>query len=227
MKQKKNQYLNATRKTLSDEAEQLVHSIDLYVGNASTHINELLISKELSQELKEKVYIAKSEIDKAIKVSEIIIKSNFDYKHTKLRVNLPVYIIEYLENVALSRKDVRIETTAPSFEKFALINPIDVDIVLDNLVSNSAKAKATTILVEFEIAENKLVIYYYDNGIGMPEKLTKNPIAIFELGVRESIEKGSGIGMFDAKKRIENMKGSINFIGNNLKLKGAAFKIKI
>src|SRR5690606_4456665 len=33
---KKTQYLTATRKTLSDDAEQLVHSIDLYVGNAST-----------------------------------------------------------------------------------------------------------------------------------------------------------------------------------------------
>ena len=31
--------------------------------------------------------------------------------------------------------------------------------------------------------------------------------------------------MFDAKKRITNLKGSIDFIGNNKKLKGASFKI--
>ena len=48
---KKNQYLNATRKTLSDDAEQLVHSIDLYVGNASTYVNALLASNTLDLSL--------------------------------------------------------------------------------------------------------------------------------------------------------------------------------
>ena len=61
----------------------------------------------------------------------------------------------------------------------------------------------------------------------MPEKLVNNPDAIFELGVRESSEKGSGIGMYDVKKRINNIKGTISFIGNKMKLTGAGFKIQI
>src|SRR5690606_32945229 len=102
---KKNQYLNATRRTLSDDAEQLVHSIDLYVGNASTYVNELMTAN-LEEEVRLKIYSIKSNIDKAIKVSQIIIKSNFDYKHISQRVNLPVYVKEYLEDIGLSRKNI-------------------------------------------------------------------------------------------------------------------------
>ena len=61
----------------------------------------------------------------------------------------------------------------------------------------------------------------------MPENLVKNSQSIFELGVRESKSKGSGIGMFDVKKRVNSLKGTIDFIGNNEKLKGACFKIVI
>ena len=220
---KKNQYLTATRKTLSDDAEQLIHSIDLYVGNASTYVNELLTSN-IDDQIKSKVYSIKNNIDKAIKVSQIIIKSNFDYKFTTQRVNLPKYIQEYLSVIDLARGNIKIETKNV-IEKFALVNPIEIDIVLDNLVSNSIKAKAKNILVEFTKSNNRLVIYYYDDGIGVSEILSNNPDSIFELGVRDSKEKGSGIGMFDAKKRITNLKGSIDFIGNNRKLKGASFKI--
>ncbi len=222
---KKNQYLNATRKTLSDDAEQLVHSIDLYVGNASTYINELITSN-ISDEVKTKLYSIKSNIDKAIKVSQIIIKSNFDYKFTNQRVNLPTYISEYLDDLAVSFKGLKVKTVN-LIEKFVLINPIEIDIILDNMVSNSRKANATEVLVEFKLNDKKLEIYYYDNGDGLPENLLKNSKSIFELGVRESKSKGSGIGLYDVKKRVNSLKGSIDFIGNNKKLKGACFKIVI
>jgi len=220
---KKNQYLNATRKTLSDDAEQLVHSIDLYVGNASTYINELITSN-ISDEVKTKLYSIKSNIDKAIKVSQIIIKSNFDYKFSDQRINLSKYISEYLEDLSISFKGLNIKTVNV-IEKFVLINPIEIDIILDNLVSNSIKANAKEVLVEFILNEKQLEIYYYDNGDGMPENLIKNSKSIFELGVRESKSKGSGIGLYDVNKRVNSLNGTIDFMGNNKKLKGACFKI--
>lgn len=223
---KKNQYLNATRKTLSEDAEQLIHSIDLYVGNASTYVNELL-SSNLDKNVKDKIYSIKNNIDKALKVSQIIIKSEFDYKHINQRIDLPVYIREYLEDLEVSRKNLSIKVSKIS-SKFALINPIDMDIVLDNMISNSVKAEAKNINVDFKINDNnKLEILYFDDGIGMDEKLVNNPESIFELGVRESKQRGSGIGMYDVMKRIKNMKGNISFIGNNKKLKGVGFKIVI
>ena len=224
---KKNQYLTATRKTLSSDAEQLVHSIDLYMGNASSYINSLLADDNIDINIKTKLYSIKNNIDKALKVSEIIIKSNFDYKFTNKRIDLPIYIKQYLDIIAISRNNISIEIQN-IITKYVLMNPIDVDIIIDNLISNSIKAKAGKIVVNFKINDNnKLEIIYADDGIGVPEKLVKNPNAIFELGVRESQEKGSGIGMYDVKKRLEGVKGNIEFIGNNIILKGATFKITI
>lgn len=222
---KKNQYLNSTRKTLSDDAEQLVHSIDLYVGNASTHVNELLFA-DMDIDAKTKVHTIKNNIDKAIKVSQIIIKSNFDYKHINQRINLPVYIEEYLEDISLSRKNLSVRVSNV-FEKFHLLNPIDIDIILDNLASNSIKAKANNIDVSFERDDKKLIINYSDDGNGVPNKLVQNPNSIFELGVRESSERGSGIGMYDVYNRVKQLKGFIEFTGNGKGLKGASFKIVI
>lgn len=82
-------------------------------------------------------------------------------------------------------------------------------------------------MIVFEKLENKTVINYYDDGVGMDDKLVNNPQSIFQLGVRESIERGSGIGMFDVKKRIDGLKGDIKFLGNNIRLKGASFQVII
>lgn len=219
----KNQYLNSTRKTLSDDAEQLVHSIDLYVGNASSYINALLKDGNIDSIIKDSLYQIKNNIDKALKVSSIIIKSNFDYKHISQRVNLPKYINEYLSDLNLSRKGLNI-SIENNFDHFSFLNPIEIDIIFDNLVSNSVKAKAKNILVSFDKPTPKnLILHYSDDGHGVSERLSNNPLSIFELGVRDSVEKGSGIGMFDVKKRMENLKGEIKFIGNNKKLSGANF----
>lgn len=221
----KNQYLNSTRKTLSDDAEQLVHSIDLYVGNASTYINTLLKDADIDSVIKDSLYQIKNNIDKALKVSSIIIKSNFDYKHTSQRVNLPKYINEYLADLSLSWKGLKI-SVENNFDHFSFLNPIEIDIIFDNLVSNSVKAKAKQIIVCFEKPSPKrLIVHYSDDGHGVSERLSNNPGSMFELGVRESVEKGSGIGMFDVKKRMENLKGEIQFIGNNIKLSGANFTL--
>ncbi|MDI6047024.1 ATP-binding protein [Flavobacterium yafengii] len=223
----KNQYLNATRKTLSDDAEQLVHSIDLYVGNASAFLEELFKNdNSLTNETKGKLYSVKNNLDKALKVSQLIIKSNFDYKHTNQRVDLPIYITEYLQDIELSRKgNLNIKTNCNA-SHFSLISTIDIDIIFDNLISNSVKANAKNILIEiYENLEKKLVLDYYDDGVGIHDKFLKNSEAIFELGTRGIDGKGSGIGMFDVKKRVNNIKGSIEVLGNNLKLKGAGFRL--
>ena len=197
------------------------------MGNASSYINSLLADDNIDINIKTKLYSIKNNIDKALKVSEIIIKSNFDYKFTNKRIDLPTYIKQYLDIIAISRNNISIEIQN-IITKYVLMNPIDVDIIIDNLISNSIKAKAGKIVVNFKINDNnKLEIIYADDGIGVPEKLVKNPNAIFELGVRESQEKGSGIGMYDVKKRLEGVKGNIEFIGNNIILKGATFKITI
>ena len=67
-----------------------------------------------------------------------------------------------------------------------------------------------------------------DDGNGLSEKFISNPDRIFELSVREVAPtnmSGSGIGLFFTKSLLNDMNCDISFLGNNLKLSGASFKI--
>jgi len=225
IEKKKNEYLSSTRKTLSEDADQLVHTIDLYIGNAKTSLDTLILSEGLDDKIIEQLYTIKESIDKSIKVSELILKSNFDLKLVNQRIDIPKYIREYISTNSLAKNKINFEVRGMVSKYFSL-SPLDLEISLDNLISNSQKAGAKNILIDISFEEEKLLaIYFYDDGYGVPDKFLKNPELMFDLGSRESKAKGSGIGMYDVKKRVENMKGEISFIGNGIKLKGAAFKI--
>ncbi|OUD28900.1 histidine kinase, partial [Flavobacterium sp. FPG59] len=100
-------YFKATRKTLTgDDAEQLVHSIDLYVGNAASYLDSIFEKENgFSIKTKENLYYVKSNLDKALKVSQIIIKSDFDYKSSNHKVDLAKYIEDYFNDCAIARID--------------------------------------------------------------------------------------------------------------------------
>ena len=48
---------------------------------------------------------------------------------------------------------------------------------------------------------------------------------MFELGVTTRLG-GSGIGLASVKKIVTDMKGRVRFLGNNIYLKGATFRIE-
>jgi K+-sensing histidine kinase KdpD len=73
-----------------------------------------------------------------------------------------------------------------------------------------------------------LALVISDDGNGLADKFLNNPNRIFELSVREVAPtnmSGSGIGLFYTKSLLNDMNCDISFLGHNLKLKGASFKI--
>lgn len=227
LEKQKNEYLHSTRKTLSDDADQLIHTIDLYIRNAKLFIDNLIQNNSLQKDVIEQLYDIKDCIDKSIKVSELILKSNFDLKLINQRIDLTKYIKEYIATNILAKNKVSIEVQG-SISRYYSLSPLDLEIIIDNLISNSLKAGAKSIIIQVtEETSDQLAIYFHDDGIGVSNKLCKNSKLMFDLGARDSNAIGSGIGLYDVKKRVENMKGNIVFLGNGLKLKGATFKIII
>jgi len=100
---------------------------------------------------------------------------------------------------------------------------LDLSLVIDDLVSNSEKAGANEILVEFMKDDTDLVLLFSDNGKGVPDIFVRNEKAMFELGVTST--EGSGIGLNFVIKTLEKMNATIKFVGNNTSLSGATFKI--
>jgi signal transduction histidine kinase len=122
------------------------------------------------------------------------------------------YIREYLLNVyggviADSRKNwLPINFNQPDNASFVTrFAPIDVSIIIDNLLSNARKhgTKRIDVVVD-QCSANKLVIRFTDYGEGIPKR---NIPHLFEIGFTTT--EGSGLGLHHIREIIMDMGGSI------------------
>ncbi len=86
--------------------------------------------------------------------------------------------------------------------------------IVSNLINNSIEARANTITIILKKSDTKIYILIKDDGVGISsDNLTK----IFQQGVTFGKEKGTGIGLFQAKKTIESYGGSIRIVSEQNK----------
>lgn len=145
-------------------------------------------------------------------VSRFATKANFRADAEEIKADLISYIREYLLNVyggfVLDPYQNKIEISFSASEKDKFITefaPINVSIVLDNLLSNSRKHKSRSIAVSVvEKSKDSLVISFKDDGKGIP---SKNIPFLFQIGFTTT--DGSGLGLHHAKEVMEDMNGSL------------------
>ncbi|RZK38905.1 MAG: sensor histidine kinase [Pedobacter sp.] len=231
----RNIYLTATRKTLSPDAEDLIHGISFTmkeVNHILVEILGLLKYEHINPEtLREKVINAKTFAERAIKVSELVTRANFRHDVEEQFINVPDYIREYLSiyNNLTNKSNLKINVINHGAVFKKSISLIDISLILDNLISNAIKWKRgeeTLIKVEMVSVDAKtLEVIFQDDGLGVMEKFLPIIDKIFELGVTETA--GSGIGLHTVKNILKKNKGSIEFLGNGIDLTGAAFKLTL
>lgn len=165
---------------------------------------------------------------KVITLSRFVTKATFDTMTDQIQADLVTFINEYAVNVYLQYKitvsggsKATVKVINPDQVSFKLkFQPIEIIIILDNLLNNSFKAKATEITLSWEqISSQETRLHVVDNGSSkIPDS---NLEKIFEF--RFSTTKGSGLGLYHAKQVIEGMGGSIS-VNNKLK-KGTEFTL--
>jgi signal transduction histidine kinase len=224
----KTSYLNATRKTLSEDAEELIHSIKVSAIGIDTGLENIL-NRLKSENSSDKILFVeigriKFITDKVMKLSMLITKSNFKADQEVRKVNVAQYIREYIETYSYAYTG-KIKITFQGEASFdTRISVLDLSIVIDNLISNSQKAGAKKIEIEVKKSGKNLDVLFHDDGRGVSKEFFVSPKSIFELGVKSNVE-GSGIGLYTVKKKMKEMYGDIEFVGNGIKLKGATFKL--
>ena len=102
---------------------------------------------------------------------------------------------------------------------------LDLSVILDNLVNNSTKAKATKVHIDFAKDHDMLIVDFSDNGVGVDSDIVSGN-SIFELGITNR-SGGSGIGLSTIKETMhQTLKGDIIFRGNGLHFdSGATFRL--
>lgn len=103
-----------------------------------------------------------------------------------------------------------------------------IEDIFENLIDNSLKALATNknnriIKCSSELSEDNIVIFFSDNGLGIPEDEKDKIFDIFYTTTAS--QGGAGLGLYIVKTRVEALKGEIDVIDNEFQPHGTTFKI--
>ena len=161
---------------------------------------------------------------KVLAITRFAARANFKLESEKIETDLPLFLTDYIEQIARVAGSVRlrigVSNTHPGLK--LRFNPIDASIIVDNLISNAKRAKAT--LIDFDLApldRSGLLVRVSDNGRGMPAGTNKS--RIFEMGYTTT--QGSGLGLYHVRQVLGEMGGSIEL--ENKAGKGTSFLIKL
>jgi len=208
--------------------ESILHHIGLTTSILKTEIENLVKAVNNNAPKDDLVNIVKRlsrQNEKITSFSKYFKKANFNIHSTNVATDIVSFTNEYLENVYKLRDDLRTNrellkvkiNTPNNFEYKIKFNPIDIIIVLDNLISNSSKQGATKVELTWSKVDKNIQLSFKDDGNGIKDNILDN---IFDFGFTTS-KRGSGIGLYHVKEIIEKLNGTI--IVNNKTNKGVEF----
>ncbi|KAA1242901.1 sensor histidine kinase [Aquimarina sp. RZ0] len=235
IEKQKSLYLLATRRTLSPDADGLIHTIKINNIEIRDGIENLV--EDIHYGVFEKGEILrrlgniKVNAERSLKLTEIASRSDFNEDIEKRNIDIIKYVQEYLDiyGDTFTTNNLEFEVDTNQIEYIKTVSILNLSIVLDNMISNAVKWGADKIAFVFKKGSaNKLSLFISDNGNGLSKKFAKNSDRIFELSVRETsptYNGGSGIGLYYSRKLLKDMGCEIEFVGNNQVLSGATFKL--
>ena len=220
----KNKYLTAVRNT-SRDVEDLLHVVLISSTNSLSLMDTAKI--QLADKDLEGLRVSLDKFDyhisKINKLSKLITKADLSLLSESRDVDIQGFIQEYLSNFIDSFKIQYHSDMAEPLEK--KISVLDLSIILDNLISNSKKANATALRLDFSRNRRTCIVDFTDNGDGVDLELFTSQ-TIFEEGITNR-RGGSGIGLSTIKDRMKKeLNGDIIFLGNGLHFaSGATFRL--
>lgn len=219
-KETQNLFLKSLKSQDFTELVSLMHHIGISSGIISNHLKILTYKIEnnislSNDDLKRSISILNLENQKILSISRFATKANFKLNAEKQRLDLIEFITQYITNIAQTYlTNITIEfIEKPSFEFITTFKPLELTMILDNLINNSKKARASKISIEFKKNNKNLLVYFKDNGIGIPKPDRKK---IFNFGFTTT--GGSGLGLTHIRETLEKIDASIELIdfGDNM-----------
>ena len=214
-----------------DDLENFMHQIIMYASNNKTKISTTLkkINRGMVKTLEdvEEIFLdLLNTTEKILVTSKLATDADFRLDSGEITEDLPKFISGYLRDIVPIFQDkiqIKIlnEDTLPSFK--LRFSPIKMGIVLDNFISNSAKAQATAITFAMQAHEDNFEMSIIDDGQGLDSSIIEID-RIFEKGFTRT--NGSGLGLYFCQDYVKAMHGEI-LINKTTKGKGAEFIMRV
>lgn len=120
-------------------------------------------------------------------------------------------LVDMIENVNYDHQ-IDYDPIPPSI---ILIDPLRMQQVIDNIISNSYKYAGTRITISYQINEGYLELHIQDFGPGISKEELPLLFNKYFRGKNVEGKNGSGLGLYISKYFMENMYGQINCYNRN------------
>lgn len=228
---KRSLFLTSISTLDTDTIINLHHQVTMYAVDIQQQIENFMVKIAGSETVNTSDVVSALErislLNKKVAgVSKFATKANFRLQSEKIEADLGEYIEQYINDVA---KDflsgpITIDVASDGKGFVQKFKPIDVAVVVDNLIANARKARATRI--KFEIThphKDAIHIRIADNGRGF-DKTIEDVDRIFEKGFTKT--DGSGLGLYHVRHVLGEMKGTMEVAAQQPE-RGTAFTIRI
>lgn len=229
-----NLFLKSVKSQDLDEIVSFMHSIGISSDIINNYISGLYKRVNRGEKISNEVWADKlrqmsMENRKVLAISQFATKANFKLFAEEVEKDVIEFIHEYLLNIVkpIRQEDIEVKSLNENSVKYICkFKPIELTIIIDNLVSNAIRAKnkksnvAPEFLTSYKIDNNNsLIVSFKDNGIGISDDILKE---IFDFGFTTT--SGSGLGLFHIKS-ILNESENLSIEVNNKTKVGVEFKL--
>lgn len=232
----RNRFLVAATSLDHDTIVNLHHQILMYASDVHVGIRRMMgklregapVVKREWIDFLESVSFRNSQI---LTASRFATKGGYKQHSTEENADLALYISDYITTVsslwAPRGVVVDVQHSERKFER--PFRPIEIGIVIDNLVSNASKARATRVSFFLQVAKGpkpELVVTVADDGTGWPTSVDPLEEA-FDKGVTTT--DGSGLGLYHVKQVIEGLGGVVEAVSERYSrdLDGAQLVLRV
>jgi signal transduction histidine kinase len=186
---------------------QLSHDIKTPVSSIKA-ISELMQVRSQSEKEKEQLSIIGAKTDQI----NLLISNMFQATLEELQ-ELKVIPVEVLssklsEFIAAADYDRRV-TLEPIPDCILLCDPLRLQQVFDNIISNSYKYAATDITVTSNIENRQLILLFKDYGKGVTKEDAPLLFEKYYRGNNATGKSGSGLGLYISRYLMNKMNGNI------------------
>lgn len=189
--------LLTTFHSVLNDSEAITEIINLYTPPTLSNINDLV---DGIKEANQKIYT----------ISKMATLKNFSDKKEAINGDFITFLKFYLKELGSYKYNKNIKFIDKLDDKYKLNKefiPIEIILMMDNIVSNSKKAKAKSLELKTTQKGNTIFIDIQDTGKGLNPEADET--LLFEKG--KSYTNGSGLGLYQVKKVIEKLDGNVEY----------------
>jgi two-component system, NtrC family, sensor kinase len=212
---------------LGQAAANMAHQIGTPLNLISTYVQLLIQSTPLDAESIDRLKAIQGQVGKVTAVVRAALDSSRSpaIPHERADLGTLVRRVCHMASPMLENAGVQIEVTTPDPSAEVLTDPVQLELALLNLITNSVDAMASggTLTVRLERVNDRLRLEIADTGSGIPPELLAH---IFDPWVTTKTQgKGSGLGLSIARQVVASHGGTIRV--DNRPGKGAVFTINL